>query len=108
MLKREGSVGIRYGSAMRQRLKVRLTICFACMEPVLGRVEIERVSTSTGEKFHRAALKSLSDAGWARIHILKLRGQSIAASVRVFVGTRAFFYQSGIDPAYGDSALASC
>jgi CelD/BcsL family acetyltransferase involved in cellulose biosynthesis len=52
------------------------------------------------EAFHRAALRSLTKAGWASIHMLKLNGNCIAASYELLCGRRISFYQSGIDPAY--------
>jgi CelD/BcsL family acetyltransferase involved in cellulose biosynthesis len=50
------------------------------------------------EAFHRTALPALAKAGWLRIHILKLRGQCIAASYELSSRRKLFFYQSGIDP----------
>lgn len=69
-----------------------------------ARFETRRASSAflqpQAEEFHRAALLSLAEGGWARIHLLKLRGKCIAASYELSSGQRLFFYQTGIDPDY--------
>jgi len=57
--------------------------------------------------FHRAAVSSLSDTDAAKIHLLKLRGEPIAAVYVLSAGTRTFFYQSGMNPAYGRYSIGS-
>lgn len=50
--------------------------------------------------FHRSVLTSLSMAGRARVHLMKLCGRTIAGLYGFSVGRNFFFYQSGFDPAY--------
>jgi CelD/BcsL family acetyltransferase involved in cellulose biosynthesis len=58
-------------------------------------------------EFHRAALRSLSAAGWAHVHLLKFRGQPVAAIYGFSSGRTYFFYQSGFDPAYSRFSVGS-
>jgi CelD/BcsL family acetyltransferase involved in cellulose biosynthesis len=57
--------------------------------------------------FHRAVLGSMSAAGRVRIHLLKLRGESIAALYALSAGPKMFFYQSGMHPEYGRFRIGS-
>jgi CelD/BcsL family acetyltransferase involved in cellulose biosynthesis len=57
--------------------------------------------------FHRAVLGPLSAAGRVRIHLLKLRGVSIAALYALSAGPRMFYYQSGMHPEYGRFSVGS-
>ena len=52
------------------------------------------------EAFHRGALRSLTKAGLASIHMLKLNGICVATSYELSCGRRISSYQSGIDPVY--------
>jgi CelD/BcsL family acetyltransferase involved in cellulose biosynthesis len=58
-------------------------------------------------EFHLAALRSLSAAGWARVHLLKVRGQAVGAIYGFSTGSTYFFYQSGFDPAYSRFSVGS-
>jgi CelD/BcsL family acetyltransferase involved in cellulose biosynthesis len=73
----------------------------------LARGSSSAFSDQRVEPFHRAVLQSLSDAGSARIHLLKLRGEAIAAVYVLTAGTRTFFYQSGMNPDYGRYSVGS-
>jgi CelD/BcsL family acetyltransferase involved in cellulose biosynthesis len=57
--------------------------------------------------FHRAALKSLTEAGKAQIHQLRLRGECIAALYTFSAGARVLFYQSGMHPDFGRFSVGS-
>jgi CelD/BcsL family acetyltransferase involved in cellulose biosynthesis len=54
----------------------------------------------TAEAFHRAAVRSLAKAGWARVHVLNLGGKCIAACYQLSSGRKIFAYQIGIDPEF--------
>lgn len=58
-------------------------------------------------EFHRGALQALSSEGRVRIYLLKIDGEAIAALYALSAGSRMFFYQSGMNPAYGRFSVGS-
>jgi CelD/BcsL family acetyltransferase involved in cellulose biosynthesis len=70
----------------------------------------ERKSAFVDERvvpFHRAAIRDLSEAGHACIHVLKVNGHSVAAVYLLSTAGQTFFYQSGMEPEYARYSVGS-
>jgi CelD/BcsL family acetyltransferase involved in cellulose biosynthesis len=55
---------------------------------------------SAVEAFHQDVFRTLVDAGWAQIRVLKVDGACVAAAYQLACNRSLYSYQNGIDPAY--------
>ena len=61
--------------------------------------------TAALRRFHREFARLAIDAGWLRLHVLRLAGQPVAALYGLRYGGVHYFYQSGFDPALRSYSL---
>ncbi len=57
--------------------------------------------------FHKAALKAMSEASLACVHLLQLSGKAIAAVYTLRAGKKVSFYQAGMNPEYARCSVGS-
>ena len=61
----------------------------------------------TYRAFHERFVQSACQKGWIRLHLLKIRGENVAAQYGFVFKNRYCFYLSGFDPSYGKYSVQS-
>jgi len=65
----------------------------------------ERFLTPAVEEFFRVMTAAMADAGWLRLYVLDIDGESVAAMFTFVADRRLLVYNSGFDPAFAKISI---